>query len=513
MAEPLSMGDTRTFMKNSLIVMASEAALKLKGLIFIPLITKSFGTVNYGIWTQVTVLQAMIGPLVLLGTDVAALRYVSGRPHREISRSFGAVFLFAAFVSGLFSVILALFSPSIAAAFFGGAQHAKFVALCGPLLLITSLLAVQRAYLRILGMAKAFSASRIAESFLALIPIVIVLAFKLDLFTLVALSLASTAVVTLIFMVPLLRRMGIARPDFSVLQSYIAMGLAIFPGSYAGWVLHASDRLFVVRMRGLHDLGVYAACYDASLIVVPLFAVPFKLMYPQKAVEYYNLGDRISLDNLFRQTSRMMFAFFTPAVVGLAALGAPMMRLLTTSDFAAGAWLMSLIALSYGFQEISSFYSVNLLLAGKPIYSTIDLIVCAAINILLNFLLIPRMGIAGAVIATLVSFAIWAVMDYGVSLFFTDIRVHPDFRSFGKTLVACAALYAFVMFLKPHIRMGATGLAALSLAGATFYFASLHVLGFFNYREFLSLLEMLRLGRFAQSPIVRFLSFHLKRDG
>ena len=77
----------RKFFKDAGFVSGSEVLLKLKGLIIIPLLTYHFGAVNYGVWSQVLILIAIIAPFVMLSTDSGFMRHAmifAGRKQLDV---------------------------------------------------------------------------------------------------------------------------------------------------------------------------------------------------------------------------------------------------------------------------------------------------------------------------------------------------------------------------------------------------------------------------------------------
>ena len=114
------MSNNTEFMKNSLIIMISEIILKLQLFIFIPLVTKTFGAINYGIWAQVADIQSLVSPLVVMGIGSAATRFVSGQPKEKIARSFSTIYVYLILSYFIFGAGVIFFSSSIAESFFGG---------------------------------------------------------------------------------------------------------------------------------------------------------------------------------------------------------------------------------------------------------------------------------------------------------------------------------------------------------------------------------------------------------
>lgn len=68
----------RKYFKNAGLLAVTEGFLQLKGLLVIPFLTRHFGTLNYGVWSQVAVLINTVTPLIILGTDSAAMRLLPG---------------------------------------------------------------------------------------------------------------------------------------------------------------------------------------------------------------------------------------------------------------------------------------------------------------------------------------------------------------------------------------------------------------------------------------------------
>jgi O-antigen/teichoic acid export membrane protein len=504
------MSHNKEFMKNSLIIMISEIMLKLQVFIFLPLITKTFGAVNYGIWAQVGVIQSLVSPLVVMGLDSASTRFVPGQPKEEMARSFSTIYLYLITSSFIFGTGIIFLSPTIAESFFGGKENIKFVVLCAPAILFGVLLSMLKTYFIILNQAKKFTVTRIVESLLPIIPLIIVVALGLSLFTLVSAKVASIFLVTLLFAFPLLKSIGFKAPNFGMLPGFLKFGAAIMPAGYASWALNASDRLFIARIRNLHELGVYSAAYNIAYTLIPLFFMPFRAMYPARATEFYNKNDIESLNSLFRNTTKIITFLIVPSIVGLSLIGKPFMKFLTTPDFVEGGALMPYIALGYVFYVMSSYFSVNLGLANKPIFSTISISICAIINLILNYILISHFGIKGAAIATCISFGLQFVLEFYFSNRLTNIRLRFDFIALAKTLLATSIMSFFILFIGIQYITNLFRLIIIVLSSAFIYFAAQHCLKFFNYKEILSFLEIMRLESLSKSNLFKILTSHIR---
>ncbi|MBF0556651.1 MAG: oligosaccharide flippase family protein, partial [Nitrospirae bacterium] len=81
---------SRQFFKNAALLAATEVVVKLKPLIAIPLLTRHFGALNYGVWSQMSVMVTLMPLIILLGTDGAIIRYMPGTSVDAQKRFFSA---------------------------------------------------------------------------------------------------------------------------------------------------------------------------------------------------------------------------------------------------------------------------------------------------------------------------------------------------------------------------------------------------------------------------------------
>jgi O-antigen/teichoic acid export membrane protein len=100
-----------------------------------------------------------------------------------------------------------------------------------------------------------------------------------------------------------------------------------------------------------------------------------------------------------------------PGSAGLYVLSKPLLEILSTSEFAVGGGILTfLIALSTIFLGI---YQINLYiiyLIEKTKFMPIIVGLSALVNIVINILLIPKIGIIGAAISTVLSYAILSLI-------------------------------------------------------------------------------------------------------
>jgi O-antigen/teichoic acid export membrane protein len=141
-----------------------------------------------------------------------------------------------------------------------------------------------------------------------------------------------------------------------------------------------------------------------------------------------------------RQMTTFVCAASVSMVVFLSVFSSEAIRVLAWGkpEFAAAAVVVPLLAFSQALQGLAAFTEAGISLGNRPAYISGIAITCAAANIGLNFLLVPRFGLLGAGWATLTSFVLWNALHVYFSRRFYRIRF--DVRRFAHAGLAGAFL-------------------------------------------------------------------------
>ncbi len=111
----------------------------------------------------------------------------------------------------------------------------------------------------------------------------------------------------------------------------------------------------------------------------------------------------------------------------------------------------------------------------------------ALINIVLNFILIPYIGIIGAALSTVVSYLLLALIVTVWS--WKKINNKPDFKFISKVIISSIIMGIFIsMFVNESILR----ITLLILSGAAIYFMSIILLRTFSYKEMKTFIKILK---------------------
>lgn len=153
------------------------------------------------------------------------------------------------------------------------------------------------------------------------------------------------------------------------------------------------------------------------------------------AAQYYGKGDTLSIEKIFAYVTKV--SFLISAVFFLTSLFIPelLMRIFTPEPqlIVGGRTYLRIVAASYLFTGISQIYLCILKNTGYAVKSMIIGSTAVVVNIFLNAALIyglwffPKMGIAGAALATSISKLLELAWAYAESLWENHVRLHVRF--------------------------------------------------------------------------------------
>ncbi len=202
------------------------------------------------------------------------------------------------------------------------------------------------------------------------------------------------------------------RPDWSALASVrrygraILFGLPMVPQQLSAFILYAGDRIVVRHDLGSAATGRYSVAYNVGSIAVILLVFANQAWMPR----IYAVTDRVARSRLLASSRDVLNLLLVPVVCGLAA-GAPVvLRIWAPRSFGPGGLtsIVAIIAIStfpYG-QSLSNVRA--LMSEGRTDRAAMATLAAAVVNIALNIVMVPFLGITGSAIATVLSLALLA---------------------------------------------------------------------------------------------------------
>ncbi|WP_412062215.1 polysaccharide biosynthesis C-terminal domain-containing protein [Rubrivirga sp. IMCC45206] len=219
---------------------------------------------------------------------------------------------------------------------------------------------------------------------------------------------AASAAVVAVVVTPML----IARVDRTVDRGLIgpmlAFGAPLIASGFAARFLNLGDRFLVLHFLGAEGAAVYEWAARFGGVVNSFLVQSFVLAFTVLGMKSL---DETGSPELHRQAFRHFAALAGWVTLGLGLFVSDVSRLLTDDpEFIGTADVVMLVAGGFAFYGLY-FVVVNVLYtAGRTRAVAVSVGASAILNLALNVVLIPVMGIAGAAVATLVAYAALALL-------------------------------------------------------------------------------------------------------
>jgi O-antigen/teichoic acid export membrane protein len=391
-------------------IVAANIIGLLLGFIQLPILTKGLGANLYGTWSLVNVTISLTTPFALLGLSMAIIRFLAAEKDKSrIREDFLSAFS-AVFISGTaFSLFLFFFSDYLAASVFKDINSSIYIKLASVLILLRAMLGLNLAFLRAFRKIGFFTTMGLIQSVFEIGLMALFIFLGYNLMGVITAAIVTGILLNLITLIPILRQIGFQLPRFSHLRAYLKFSIPLTPNSTLAWIIALSDRYIIGYFIGAAAAGIYNAAYSignyASFLLIPIGIV----LYPTVA-KLYDEKKLNETRNYLSYTVKYLMMISIPAAFGLSILAKPLLQILATPEFVPGATVVPFVALG---AVISTLYQISeyiILLVKKTWLLTMLLSISAALNIILNVILVPRMGILGAAVATLIVYGILGIL-------------------------------------------------------------------------------------------------------
>ena len=440
------MNEHKLFTQRIGLIGITNLLLGLSGIILLPILTKNIPIEEYGIWVQISVTIGLIPSLVILGLPYTMVRFLAAaKKKEEIQEGFYSIAFIILFTSAIASFILFLFSKPIAAALF---DNNLTIARILPLIVfIACLNSVLFNFFRTFQQIKRYSIFLFIQTYLNVALVAYFVLSGYGILGAVMGLLISTFFVFLIMASLIISEIGIKIPKFTHIREYLAFGLPTVPGNLSSWVVNSSDRYVIGIFLSTAFVGYYSPGYALGSMI-NMFMAPLGFMLPAVLSKYYDENNMNEVKTVLRYSLKYFLALAIPSAFGLSLLSKPILTILSTPEIASQGYLITpFVAVSVVLLGASVVINHILVLEKKTKITGTIYIIIAILNLGLNLIFIPYIGILGAAITTLLAFTLALILTtyYSFKYFIFDV----DLRFISKSIFASIIMSLVIIKCSP----------------------------------------------------------------
>ena len=438
------MSALKTLYRHSSHYLGGRVAIMLLGFVSFPVFTRIFSVAEYGTINLIMNTVLLLTVLSKFGFQHSIQRYypegAAATGPDALRRYYSTLF----YSTALLALVLSLLF--VASLFFGvgrllGITAGGTLLLACSLVMIRSLRSMQMNLMQMENKTRLFNGMDILQKALFIAVVIALLLFWQKTVFAFFLGVVVVEGAFLLQYLPVLSRRQLLSPsmfDVGFLRTAAAFSLPLMAAEISWVVLDSGDRFFVRHYLGAQALGFYAAAYGIAIYLQDVLMVPLQMALFPICMRVWNTeGKKATQDFLSRSLDQ--FVLVAVAVVCVAIVTSrDVIVLLASRKFQEAHTLLPYLVVGLVLSAVTIYFRPGLMIYKRASRIAVATFYASILNIALNVILLPRIGLVGAAIATTVSYG-----GIVVFLAYQSLRVLPyklEFAAFARYAVVGAAV-------------------------------------------------------------------------
>lgn len=438
--------------KDTVIYGISTIVGRFLGFLLVPFYTNvaSITQDDFGIYSNIYAYMALFVIIFIYGMDAAFMKYSSLANENEKKGNFSTPFLFVSITSIALCLILFLGQDLFIPLMEIPQNYTRIYYYFILILFLDAVALIPFASLRLKRKAGQFTLIKLVN---------IILNLSLNLFLILKLEMGIEAIFisnlvaslfSFLALIPEINTNLKLRIDKLILNKMLRFAIPYLPGSIAAMAVQVIDRPIVLAMTDAKTLGIYQANYKLGIFMmlfVSMFHYAWQPFFLNNAKEQ-NAKELFSkILTLFLLAASIIWIVLTLFVSDFASWEIFHGKTIIGQKYLSGLYIVPAVLLGYLFHGLYVNFTAGIYIEEKTKYFPLVTGIGAIVNIVVNILLIPVMGILGAALATL-----FAYMAMSANLFFISQKYYEIKYEYGRIikilslLILSCCLYYFVYF-------------------------------------------------------------------
>ncbi|WP_405208868.1 lipopolysaccharide biosynthesis protein [Aquimarina sp. LLG6339-5] len=392
----------KKLLKNSGIYSILMLLQKGINFILIPVLTVYLSTYDYGVVAIVIAINAFLNVFYLLSLPGTLNRfyYEFKDDQNKVKKLFGTIITFVLLNSFVVTLIIFLGRKWLLLPFLEDVDFFPFMALGLISVIFNPCYTIYQSSLQSRQEGVRFGKNN-AIFFLVNIILLLTSVIFFDMGAKGVLgSLAITNVVFFIYTLSRFRKDITFGIDVDILKKSLKYAFPLIPHTLSGVTTMLIDRIIINKLLNTSLVGIYSIGNNFGSIV---FLIASGIN--QAFVPWFNQKIKDNSQKSIPEIAKLIIVFYCLVALGLSFFGKEVIMLITPKEYHISWMVIPCIAFAFVYHGVYYFFASALFydIQGRgnriiPVFT----ILAAVINIILNIILIPRHGIFGAAVATLI---------------------------------------------------------------------------------------------------------------
>jgi len=445
-------------------------------IILLPIFTHFLLPEEYAVYTNLMIFFSFASLIYLLGIQQAIFSHFYDVKTEQYKFSLiSSIFVILPILGFLLSCLIIIFRFELSQLVLRSADYAHLFYYIAIILFFNTLFSISLSLLNIMEKSRNYAIISALQNVIVLLLIVLFSLnnkFSIDhyfIFLAIASVIASLVGINQIYRI--LQKMKIPQKEkkyFSkvIVSSMLKFGIVMIPGTISMLILQASDRYMLAYLSAntMYDVGIYSAGYRIGMIMHFLVTL-ISLVYLPYAM-------KIAKESHAQSTNRDVFKYY---IIFGSLFGAfiimysqEIFRFIIDSNYLTSYKIVFAGVISSFLYGIFNIVNINYYARKKAGNITLAVLIGSILNIILNFALIPKYGIFGAGIASIIAYLFIVIFNYSVAVYLYKIKYNVSLIFFGLLILTIAAFVnSYVIFswisliIKTIILLGIIGVSYL----------------------------------------------------
>lgn len=237
------------------------------------------------------------------------------------------------------------------------------------------------------------------------------------------------------------------RDELDLATTLVKFSIPVIITAIAEMLIYNICTMVMGKFLTLEAVGFFAAADPISRLPLMISISIATTILPASS-EAFRAGNKVALEKYVSEAYKFSLLFVVPMCIGLACFAAPILRLLyfTNPAYVAGASALAILSIGMTFYSIFSISTSIVQGIGNPRIPMYILVFGAILTAVLNWVMVPTLGIVGGAAAT--SIACFAMMVPILYMVFKLTQVKAPKVSVVKILIA-SMMMGVVAYIMP----------------------------------------------------------------
>lgn len=425
--------ESKVLLNNTITFGIGILASKIIMLLLLPMYTENLSQGQLGVGEIVVSTASLLLPFATISIQSALLRFSMGKENAKSDILKITLLVSLVGCTGVYGILLIL---DIKSSINEWKTYLYF------LLLAQALFQTFSVYVKAIGKSMLFSLGSIFYTCsLMIYSILLIKIYHRGISGYIeALILAHiTGALFFLFFAKIYQQVDKSRINWSLLKSMIIFSAPLVINSVSWWISNFCDRYVLEYFISAGAVGIYSVAAKIPALISSISSV-FMQAWTLSAIREYEKGNNKEFySSVFELYSCIVF--LTGAII--IAMIKPFMMFFVGKDFVSSWEYIPVLLIGAIFSGISSFFGNIYTAAKRNTGVMITTLAGAGINILLNLVLIPKLGIHGAVTATMLSYFLIALFRMIDSKKYLNFRIKYQKLCLAITIISIETLSLF----------------------------------------------------------------------